>query len=148
MLSAARSPAIGVGPKLKWALTGAILGRMKTPAFIVHGPATPGQPPALDSAQSGVVMPADFASVRTAVEFNDGEDCFIDALYPGVTARGVPLLVAPAFRAPTSCAPTLLTRSAGFATLQAHLMQLIDARIHPNTDHPIPEAHHAHPTAD
>ena len=124
---------------------------MKTPAFIVHGPATPGQPLALDSAQSGVVMPADFASVRTAVELNDGEDCFIDALYPGVTARGVPLLAAPAFRAPTSCSPTRLTRSAGFATLQAHWMQLIDAPTYPTTDHPIPEARHArhaHPAAD
>ncbi len=126
---------------------------MKTPAFIVHGLATPGQPVALDSAHSGVVRPADFASVRTADELIDGEDCFIDEHYPKVTARGVPLLAAPAFRAPTSCAPTPLTRSAGIATLQAHWMQLIDARIHPstdhpNTDHPIPEAHHAHPAAD
>ena len=94
MLSAARSAAIGVGPNLKRAQTGAILGSMNIPAFIVHGPATPGQPLVLDSPHSGFVMPADFGSVRTAAELRDGEDCFIDELYLPATARGVPLLAA------------------------------------------------------
>ena len=41
---------------------------MNIPAFIVHVPATPGQPLVLDSPHSGFVMPADFGSVRTAAE--------------------------------------------------------------------------------
>ena len=37
-----------------------------------------------------------------------------------------------------------LVRHGGFATLRAHLMQLIDALIHHITDHPMPEARHVH----
>ena len=37
-----------------------------------------------------------------------------------------------------------LVRHSGFATLQAHLMQLIDALIHHITDRHTPEARHVH----
>lgn len=67
---------------------------MKHPVLVVHGPQAPKQPLVLDSPHSGLVMPADFGSVRTAAELRDGEDCFIDELYLPVTARGVPLLAA------------------------------------------------------
>ena len=35
-----------------------------------------------------------------------------------------------------------LARHQGYDLLQVHLMQPIDAIIHPITDHPIPEARH------
>jgi N-formylglutamate amidohydrolase/predicted deacylase len=55
----------------------------------------PGQTPlVLDSPHSGREMPADFGSVRSERELREGEDCFIDELYAGAAARGVPLLAA------------------------------------------------------
>ena len=48
----------------------------------------------LDSPHSGHEMPADFGSVRSERELREGEDCFIDELYAGAAARGVPLLAA------------------------------------------------------
>jgi N-formylglutamate amidohydrolase len=60
----------------------------------LHGPQTPAAPLVLDSPHSGFEMPADFGSVRTALELRDGEDCFIDELWAPAAARGVPLLAA------------------------------------------------------
>jgi N-formylglutamate deformylase len=60
----------------------------------LHGPQTPAVPLVLDSPHSGFEMPADFGSVRTALELRDGEDCFIDELWAPASARGVPLLAA------------------------------------------------------
>jgi N-formylglutamate amidohydrolase len=66
---------------------------MSSDILLVHG--TPGSSPlVLDSPHSGVVMPADFGSIRTAAELRDGADCFIDELYRPASARGVPLLAA------------------------------------------------------
>ena len=42
---------------------------------------------------------------------------------------------------------TTLARHRGFATLQAHVMQLIDAIIQNISDHPLPKARHAHSAA-
>jgi len=64
-------------------------------ALLARGASADARTPlVLDSPHSGFEMPADFASVRSAQELRDGEDCFIDELYLPATARGVPLLAA------------------------------------------------------
>ena len=90
MLSARDEAAIGVGPEPGRG----ILRGMEKAVFKVHGSAEARTPLVLDSPHSGFEMPADFASVRSALELRDGEDCFIDELYLPATARGVPLLAA------------------------------------------------------
>ena len=67
---------------------------MQSPAFVVHGLAQASRPLVLDSPHSGVVMPADFGSLRSAAELREGEDCFIDELWLPASASGVPLLAA------------------------------------------------------
>ncbi len=67
---------------------------MQSPAFVVHGLAQASRPLVLDSPHSGVVMPADFGSLRSAAELREGEDCFIDELWWPASASGVPLLAA------------------------------------------------------
>jgi N-formylglutamate amidohydrolase len=62
--------------------------------LLIHGPAAAQCTLVLDSPHSGSRMPADFGSIRSAVELRDGEDCFIDELWLPASARGVPLLAA------------------------------------------------------
>jgi N-formylglutamate deformylase len=98
MLSARWGLAIRVGPHPLRAGFNAdsavILRRMNSPVFVIHGPHAAPSSVVLDSPHSGLALPADFASVCTADELRDGEDCFIDELYLPATARGVPLLAA------------------------------------------------------
>lgn len=48
----------------------------------------------LDSPHSGRAFPDDFGAAVSEAELREGEDCFVDELYAGGPAMGVPLLAA------------------------------------------------------
>jgi N-formylglutamate amidohydrolase len=60
----------------------------------VRGPAVPAIPLVLDSPHSGNRFPGDFDAIVTEAELREGEDSFVDELYAGAEALGVPLLAA------------------------------------------------------
>ena len=126
MLAAARSPAIGVGPRPLNA--GAILAPMKRPAFIVHSALAHLPPPAMGALRSGFVMGFDSGLVRTAAELGHGEECFIDERYFPAAARGVPLPAAQSMRLfdaiPQFCKDRIPVRT------PAHTPARTPARIH------------------
>ncbi|MDE2275610.1 MAG: N-formylglutamate amidohydrolase, partial [Burkholderiales bacterium] len=67
---------------------------MSDEVFTVDGPRDAPTALVLDSPHSGRRMPADFGAACSAEALRDGEDCFIDELYAGAAASGVPLLAA------------------------------------------------------
>lgn len=67
-------------------------------AFTLHGPAEPRCPLLLDSPHSGRDFPADFGSVLSEHDLQEGEDCFVDELWRPATELGIALVAARAPR--------------------------------------------------
>jgi N-formylglutamate amidohydrolase len=62
--------------------------------YEIRGPRAAALPLVLDSPHSGNRFPADFDAVVTEAELREAEDCYVDELWRGAAALGVPLLAA------------------------------------------------------
>ena len=100
MLSVARASTIRVGPGISAMQIMFDTVSMSIPVpshssvLILHEPSAALRPIVVDSPHSGFTIPPDFNAALPHFDLRDGEDCFIDTLWSGTIAKGIPLLAA------------------------------------------------------